>query len=183
MQALMIIDMQNDFVDHGGRALVAQAAQTVPTIAALLAHWRQQQWPVIHVIRSHQADGCDSERFRRHAPVCVANTWGALPYPSLAPLADEMVLIKTRFSAFYNTELAQYLAANGISDIAITGTQLPNCVRGTAADGLYRDLDISVVTDACSAQNQAVASANLQDLENMGARLIHSSALLAPDQN
>ncbi|WP_035386908.1 cysteine hydrolase family protein [Ferrimonas senticii] len=178
MQALMIIDMQNDFVDPAGRAVVAQAQATVATIAKLLSHWRQQRWPVIHVLRRHHSDGSDSEVFRRHAPVCVADSWGAIPYPSLEPQSGDWVLYKTRFSAFYRTELEQLLATHGIDSLAICGTQLPNCIRGTVMDGLYRDLQITIVEDACSAQNQQIASNNIIDMRNMGAVETHSSNLL-----
>ncbi|QIZ76895.1 cysteine hydrolase family protein [Ferrimonas lipolytica] len=178
MQALMIIDMQNDFVDRQGKARVTQAEHTVTAIRQLLQYWRDQHWPIIHVVRSHSADGSDSERFRRHAPVCVEGSWGAQPFPLLEPIDNEKVIIKRRFSAFFETDLNQWLNEDKIDHIVVTGTQLPNCIRGTVADALYRDLRVTVVTDACSANSSVIAEANLFDMESMGAQLAHSNNLV-----
>lgn len=171
--ALLIIDMQNDFVMPGAPARVAGAAATLPALRALREHARAQGWAVIHVTRKHRADGSDVESFRRSAfvdgkGICVAGTPGADIVPELTPLPGEYRLVKTRFSAFLFTELDSLLRRLGVGVVVLSGTQYPNCVRATAVDAMARDYATFVVTDATSAQTPEVAAANVLDLSNMG---------------
>ncbi|MBU1040830.1 MAG: cysteine hydrolase [Proteobacteria bacterium] len=171
--ALVIIDMQNDFVLPGAPACVAGALDTVPVIRRLLDQARGAGWPVFHVYREHRADGSDAEAFRRGLflqgrGICVGGTPGADIVPELAPLPGEQRIVKRRFSAFLGTSFDLVLRRLGVSTLVLAGTQYPNCIRGTAVDGLSRDYRVIVVTDACSAQTEAVAQANIFDLVNMG---------------
>lgn len=93
---------------------------------------------------------------------------GSAIVPELTPLPGERCLAKTRFSAFFRTPLERELLDQGIHTLVLAGTQYPNCVRGTAADALYRDFRVIVVTDACSASSQEVADANIRDMQGMG---------------
>jgi nicotinamidase-related amidase len=171
--ALLIIDMQNDFVQPGAIACVAGAAASLPTVRRLLADARTKGWTVIHVTREHRADGSDVELFRREAfgkgrGICVAGTAGADIVPELAPLPGEYRLKKRRFSAFLFTELDALLRRLGVSTLVLAGTQYPNCIRATAVDAMAHDYRAVVVTDACSAQTPDVASHNIYDLSRMG---------------
>jgi len=171
--ALAIIDMQKDFVLPGGPAFVEGAAATLPVLMRLLALARRRGWPVFHVHRLHAADGSDAELTRRGhfkdgKGICVRGSEGAAIVPELAPAPGEHLLVKRRFSAFFETDLDERLRALGVDTLVIGGTQYPNCVRGTAVDALARDLRPVVVTDACSAKSEAVAAANVEDMRNMG---------------
>ncbi len=172
--ALLIIDMQKDFVLPGAPLCVAGAWATVPAIRRLLDRARASGWPVFHVVREHKADGSDAEMFRRHlfenggAGFCVEGRDGCAIVDELAPLPGERKIVKTRFSAFYRTTLEDELRAGGVDTVIIAGTQYPNCVRGTAVDALYRDFRVVVVRDACSAATPEAAESNLRDMSNMG---------------
>ncbi|MBY6224018.1 cysteine hydrolase family protein [Ferrimonas balearica] len=179
MPALMIVDMQQDFVSPDGAACVAQALPSVPAIAAALAHAREQGWPVIHVVREHDPAGLNTEPFRKGRPVCVSGTWGAEIVPELTPVEGELVVVKTRFSAFYQTALDEVLNSLNWPEIILCGTQLPNCLRATVHDAVNRDLPLSVLVEGCSAQNQAVADANLEDMANFGVKLLSLADCLA----
>lgn len=174
---LLIIDMQHDFVSPDSALCVRGALSTIPTIRALLDTFRVCGRPIFHVIRAHAADGSDAEVYRRALfaqgkGLCVAGSAGAAIMPELTPLLGENVVIKTRFSGFYRTSLEDQLHKAGVSTVVIAGTQYPNCIRGTAMDALARDFHVVVVTDACSAQNQDVAKANIDDLCAMGIRCL-----------
>ncbi|MFR4118031.1 MAG: cysteine hydrolase family protein [Bilophila wadsworthia] len=86
----------------------------------------------------------------------------------LAPLPNETILRKLRFSAFFQTELDMILRRLKIDTLLIAGTQYPNCVRGTATDAMSHDYNTIVVTDACSAQTDEIAATNIRDMKNMG---------------
>lgn len=173
MNALLIIDMQNDFVLPGSPVTVAGAAATVPTIRQLLDAFRTHRWPVLHITRAYRADGSDVERFRREdflrgPQYLLPGSPGAQIVPELAPLPGEPVLIKPRFSAFMGTPLDLVLRRLGVAELVIAGTQYPNCIRATVLDAVCLDYAVTLVTDACSAQTNAVAQANIADMAAIG---------------
>ena len=95
--ALVIIDMQNDFVLPDAPLCVKGALATVPTIRELLDQARKQGWRVIHVIRQHRPDGSDVEigraaLFTDGKGICIPGTPGAQIVDELAPLPQETVL-------------------------------------------------------------------------------------------
>ena len=175
-QALLIIDMQNDFVHPGTPVHVAGAAATVPVIRKLRESCRKHEIPVFHVIRSYSADGLTVERARladfRRTPFVVPGILGAEIIKELTPEAGEKTVIKPRYSAFFQTSLDLMLKRLGVERVLVSGTQYPNCIRATVTDALSLDYAVSVITDACSAKTEAVAAANILDMRNLGAECI-----------
>ncbi len=173
MRALLIIDMQNDFVLPGSPVTVAGALATVPRIRRLLDAFRARSWPVMHITRAYRADGSDVEAFRRDAflrgpQYLLPGTPGAQIVPALAPVPGEHVLVKPRFSAFMGTPLDLLLRRLGVQELVVSGTQYPNCIRATVLDAVCLDYAVTLVTDACSAQTDAVAQANIADMAAIG---------------
>lgn len=177
--ALIIIDMQNDFMK-----MVAGALATVPRIKKLVAFSRQKGWTVIHLKRSHARSGVDAEKFRlplfrEGAGVCVEGTPGAEIVEELAPQPEDIVVIKTRFSGFLGTNLDMLLKRMGVERLIICGTQYPNCVRATATDAMCLDYDTVVCSDCSSAASEEVAKANIYDLEHMGIQCLSLEQVMA----
>ncbi len=175
--ALIIIDMQNDFVLPGAPACVAGAYATVPCVRQLLDFFRAQSWPVFHVVREYRADGSDVECTRLHGFLTdqryvVPGTEGCGIVAELAPVAGEYRVVKNRFSGFMNTELDFMLRRIGATQLVICGTQYPNCVRTTIFDAIAYGYPVINVTDATSAQTQEIAEANITDLRNIGVECV-----------
>lgn len=174
--ALLLIDMQQDFVRTESPVRVAGAAATVPAVTELLKHCRTAGIPVYHIIRSYNPDASNVERTRRElflkTPFIVRGTPGAAIIPELTPVPGERILIKPRYSAFFQTGLDRILREHGTDHLLIAGTQYPNCIRATVTDALSLDYQITLLTDCCSAQTPEIASANITDLQNLGARCI-----------
>ena len=172
--ALLIIDMQKDFLLSGRPLCVTGAMATVPQVCKLLDYARSCGWIVIHVIREHDKKGINVDKPRRYlfekggVGYCVAGTEGAQIIDELRPREDEIVLKKTRNSAFFGTNLDSILRRLEIENVIISGTQYPNCIRGTAADAMSYDYDVTVVTDCCSAKTPEIANSNIFDMKNMG---------------
>lgn len=182
--ALLIVDMQRDFVLPGGPCHVAGAQATVPALRRLLDHARAAGWLVTHVVRRHRPDGGDAEITRRHLfaggrGVCVAGSEGAAIIPELTPLPGELVQPKTRCSAFFGTPLADILRRHDVGRAVVAGTQWPNCVRATAVDAMSHDFLTILAVDACSAQDAAIAQANRRDLEALGIPCLEVDRLIA----
>lgn len=187
MQALVVVDMQNDFVLPGSPVTVAGAQATVPNVRRLLDAFRARGAAVVHAIRHYRADGSDVERFRREAflarPCLVPGTRGAEIVRELAPAAGEPVIVKPRFSAFMATALDALLRGRGVTTVVLCGTQYPNCIRATAMDAVALDYAVTLVTDAASAQTPSVAAANCADLAAIGVRCVTTDEYLAPPQS
>lgn len=165
--ALLIIDMQKDFM-----AMVAGAPATIPAVKTLIALGREKDWRIIYIVRAHDKSGIDAEKFREplfaKGGVTVKGSEGAEIVDELAPQPGDLVINKSRFSAFFGTNLDMVLRRIGCRRLVICGTQYPNCIRATAMDALALDYDVIVCTSATSAASEAVARANIHDLEHMG---------------
>lgn len=176
--ALLIIDMQNDFVLFGKPLRVAGAQAVIPKIQNVLSEFRIRSLPVFHVLRVHRADGSDVEITRRELfrkqPFAVAGTPGAAVIDELAPLGEEYVLTKTRMSAFIGTELDLMLRTLGVTTVYVTGIQTPNCIRTTVFDAIAYNYPVVLVDDAVGASSDEVHRANVRDMQNIGVRVIRS---------
>jgi nicotinamidase-related amidase len=170
--ALLIIDMQNDFAGTGNHA-----NKIIPKVKEVLNFFRDNKLPVFHIYREYRADGSDIEMFRlknflNNSKICVPDTFGSEIVEELKPLKNEYKIMKNRFSAFMNTELDLILRRLYIKNIVITGTQYPNCIRATAFDGICYDYNVTVITDATSAETIKIAEANILDMQNIGINCI-----------
>jgi nicotinamidase-related amidase len=176
-QALLIIDMQKDFVLPGSPLCVAGAMGTVPRIREALDVFRETGGTVFHVVREYRQDGSDVEQIRLHdfqegQRFVVPGTPGCEIVDELTPLPSEYRLVKNRFSAFMQTELDFMLRRLGIGELVICGTQYPACIRCTAFDAVAYGYEVTVLTDAASAQSEIIAAANILDMRNIGIQCV-----------
>lgn len=181
--AILIIDMQRAFVEPGQPLCVAGAAATVPAIVQAVDTVRSHGGQVVWVRREYAADGSDMEAFRREQmrrngtlSVMAHGSYGVEPVDGLGGELTDMVIIKKRFSGFFQTNLHEWLSAHDIDTVLITGTQTPNCVRGTAFDAVNYDYRTIVLADGTSSQTPAVQQSNLTDMVNAGIEVIASIA-------
>lgn len=175
--ALLIIDMQNDFVLPGAPACVAEAAATIPILKRLLDHFRTRRLPVFHIVREYRADGSDIEITRLEGFVqgqryAAPGTPGCEIVDDLTPIDGEYRVVKNRFSAFMNTELDFMLRRLAATHLVVCGTQYPNCIRATIFDAVAYGYPVINITDATSAQTHAIADSNILDLRNIGVECV-----------
>jgi len=177
--ALLIIDMQNDFVLDGKPLRVAGARAVIPKIQEVLAEFRRRSLPVFHILRVHRADGSDVEITRqelfRRSPFAVEGTPGAAVIDELAPRSGEYVLTKTRMSAFIGTELDLMLRTLGVTRLFVCGIQTPNCIRTTVFDGIAYNYPVVLIDDATGASSGEVHQANLRDMQNIGVSIVRAA--------
>jgi len=177
--ALLIIDMQNDFVLEEEPLKVAGARAVIPKIESVLAEFRKRSLPVFHIIRVHRPDGSDveiirQELFRKH-PFAVVGTLGAAVVPELAPLRHEYIIEKTRMSAFIGTELDLMLRTLGVTTVYVGGIQTPNCIRTTVFDAIAYNYPVVLIDDATGASSDEVHRANVRDMQNIGVRVVKAA--------
>ena len=177
--ALLIIDMQNDFVLEGKPLRVAGARDVIPKIQSVLSEFRRRSLPVFHILRVHRPDGSDVEITRKavfaRSPFAVKGTTGAAVIDELSPGRGEYVLTKTRMSAFIGTELDLMLRTLQVSTLFVCGIQTPNCIRTTVFDGVAYNYPVVLIDDATGASSEEVHRGNVRDMQNIGVRIVKSA--------
>jgi len=178
-QALICIDMQNDFCLPGAPLCVQGAMACLPNVIRAIDAARRQSIPIIWVIREHHPSGCDVELFRRNLfangnGATVKGTPGAELVQGLTIMPEDHVISKKRFSAFMFTNLESLIRHGlGVEHIVLCGVQTPNCIRGTAMDAVGLDFpSVTVLSDATASASMDVQNANLFDMKNMGVHVI-----------
>ncbi len=177
--ALLIIDMQEAFLDEQSPLFVKQGRDIIPNVQKLLELFREKNFPIIFVKREHRG-AVDIDKPRIAVADIFAKTYskGANIIEELSPKEGEIVVIKKRFSAFFYTELELILRRLGIDTLILTGVQTPNCIRATAVDGLSYDYDVYVVSDGTASETTEIQTANLNDLKNMGAKIVDTEEII-----
>ncbi|MDD1651578.1 MAG: cysteine hydrolase [Methanomicrobiales archaeon] len=179
--ALLLIDMQNDFVREGKPLRVAGAEAIIPRVRFLLDLFRERRLPVVHVLRVHRPDGSDVEIMRqeifRRTPFAVDGTEGAEVISELAPAGGEFTIRKIRMSAFLGTDLDLLLRSIGVDTVVVAGIQTPNCVRTTVFDAMACNYRTVLVDDAVAAQSDEIHRCNVRDMERIGVKILTASGM------
>lgn len=149
--ALVVIDMQNDFVDPQGPLFVPSAPATLPAIAHLLQAARQAGVRVVYTQDWHTEHDPEFALWPRHA---VQDTWGAQIVSPLQPEPGDTLIRKLRYDAFYGTSLDHLLRLWHIQHLVIVGTVANICVLSTASSAALRWYQVAVPTDGISALSE-----------------------------
>ena len=147
--ALIVVDMQRDFVDPAGKLPVPTAPQTVPVIRTLLDRAREAGVRIFYTMDTHLPTG-DPE-FEIWGEHVVEGTPGWEIVDDLKPRAGDVIIRKTRYDGFYGTPLDEYLRLFGIRQVVVTGTVANICVLHTAGSAALRFYRVVVPVDAISA--------------------------------
>ena len=148
--ALVVVDMQNDFVRPEGALVVPDAPATVRPVAELLARARDARVRVAYTQDTHFQGDREWEIWPPH---CRRESWGWKIIDELAPRPAELVVEKHRYDGFYGTSLEHYLLnVWHIRDLIVVGTVANICVLHTAGSAGLRWLRVVVPADCLSAQ-------------------------------
>ena len=170
--ALIIGDMQNDFVKEGGTLVVPAAQETIPAIRNLLDLARESGMRVVFVQDTHR-DG-DPE-WRVWGEHCREESWGWQVVDELAPREDEATVRKPRYDAFYATELEHMLRVWGTDTLIICGTVANICVHYTASSAAMRWFQVVVPKDCISSFNDFDMEASLSQTASLLGEVVSSA--------
>ncbi len=185
--ALVIIDMQRDFMEPGGfgDALgndVLRLQAIVPTLKQLLDTFRAMGLPIVHTLECHQADlsDCPPSKLNRGkgslkigdsgpmGRILVAGEAGNGIIPELAPLPGEIVIMKPGKGAFYGTPLGSILSEKGITHLLITGVTTEVCVQTTMREANDRGYECLMVEDCTESYFPEFKQATLEMVRAQG---------------
>ena len=139
-QALIIIDVQNDYFKGGKMELVNPEAAAA-NISRVLGKSRREGVPVVYI----QHIAMDPA-----AGFLVMNTPGIDINEAVVPVAGEQVIVKQYPNSFRETALHEYLQKKGITDLVITGMMTHVCVDATTRAAKDLGYNCTVVSDACA---------------------------------
>lgn len=184
--ALLVIDMENGFLDERSAQCIPSAVMTVHKCASVIFSCREKGIPVFFVTRKYRGNGSDVE-FTRYqswidggkamSPLCEESISAAIP-AEFGSSERDYHIYKPRFSAFFQTELDLILRRLGINTIVLIGTTTPNCIRTTCYDGISLDYNVVVLRDCVSSVTEEIQQGNLRDMQNIGAKIMSSEAFI-----
>lgn len=160
--ALIIVDMQRDFVDPDGALSVPGAQESVPRIRKLLDWARQQGLFICFTKDTHDPGDPEWEIWGRHVE---RNTPGWEIVDELAPQAGELVFEKARYDGFYGTGLDHALRTRGIETVIVCGTVANICVHYTAASAALRWYRVIQPVDGISALTEFDLESSLRQAD------------------
>lgn len=151
--ALIVVDMQNDFLREGAALETPMARAMLPRLAQALALCRDMGIRVVYTAHVHRTDGSDLGLFSLNRAVAsgaalAAGSTGAEIHPMIAPRENEPVVTKNRFSGFFGTDLDTILRGWDVDTVIVAGATTENCCHATARDALYRDYKVVFLADA-----------------------------------
>lgn len=184
---LIVIDMQRDFVEHGGYGAslgndVSRLGAIVPTVARLLASFRDAGLPVIHTRECHKPDLSDLPKAKRDrgtpdlrigdpgpmGRLLVAGEPGADIILELAPTPEEAVIDKPGKGAFCRTNFEALLQERGLQHLIFAGVTTEVCVQTTMREANDRGFDCLLATDATESYFPAFKAATIEMITAQG---------------
>ncbi len=163
--ALLVIDMQEHFLDPGSASFICGGPAVVPGLKALVAAFRKAGRPVIYTRHVHHPDGIDAGIMKWWwEGMCVEGTPESEMIPALKPLKREKVVLKHRYSAFFDTDLDTVLRCLKIQDLVITGVMTNMCCETTTRDAYCRDYRTFFLADGTATINEEMHMASLLNL-------------------
>ena len=185
-QALVIVDLQNDFCP-GGSLAVPGGDQIVPVVNDLIEKFSRAGLPIF-ATRDWHPDNHVSFKAQGGLwpPHCLQNTPGARFHPGLR-LPDSATIIskadspdRDAYSGFEGTNLAALLKDAEADHIVVCGLATDYCVKATALDGLKAGLKVTIVEDAIRGVDVQPGDSQtaLSEMQSTGAMLAEHTAVM-----
>jgi isochorismate hydrolase len=162
--ALLVIDMQGLFLDKASHSYLPDAEIITDNVRELIDAYRKRSLPVIFTRHASKPTESAGAMGRWWGDVVSDGDKAGEVDPRFAPKKGEKVIRKTRYSAFVGTDLLQYLFAESVSSIVITGVMTHLCCESTARDAFMRDFDVFLVVDGTASKTEDLHISSIKNL-------------------
>jgi nicotinamidase-related amidase len=179
--ALLLIDLQRDFLEAGGRMPISasDADCVISTADRLVQHGVNAGWKLVFIKNEFKKSDWIGNLFRKHA--AIEGTAGAEIDPRVSVPEGGSVVSKSRPDAFTNPELAGLLNGSGIHKIVILGVMAEGCVRATVNGARSLGFSVTVVSDGVASSQDFLKRFGLNRMQKAGAGLSKCSEILLHD--
>ncbi|MFH1538972.1 MAG: isochorismatase family cysteine hydrolase [bacterium] len=164
-EALIVIDMLNDFVSEDGALYVGETVKKIiPQIQKKIAQYRADNAPIIYICDYHAKDDPEFEMFPPH---CVKETKGSEIHKDLREKNSDAIIKKRRYSGFFDTDLEGVLKDKGITKLELCGVCTNICVMYTAADARNRGYEVTVDRKCVASFDHAAHEFALKEMKSV----------------
>ena len=180
--ALLVLDLMAAFTTPGADFYAEGAVDAAAQSVDLLAAARKAAIPIVHTRVEFHASGKNGGQFVRKVPalrMLVAGEPLGASDPLVAPVGDEVVIVKNYTSAFFGTPVQGMLSAKGIDTIILIGCSTSGCVRATAIDGIQHGFRVIVPRECVGDRHDGPHEANLFDINARYGDVVHRDAVIA----
>ncbi|MBT4824311.1 cysteine hydrolase [Candidatus Woesearchaeota archaeon] len=179
--ALFVIDMQNDFVEKDSLIEVKEIRENIPKFKKFLKDCRKKGYLIVHTRHCYdpKKNPIEAKLFSElRGGGLRRKTHGWEIYKELKPEKGEIVIDKTRYDAFFKTDLEKILKKNKIKKIIITGTMTNICCESTARGGMYRDFEIIFCSDLTFSRNKQKQEGTLVTIKSHFGKVMSSKEII-----
>jgi nicotinamidase-related amidase len=172
LPALLLIDLQIDFLSDSGRMSVGRdnAARVIAVANRLISFHEKRHWPIVLVCSNYKRYTVVANYLRKYA--AMEGSEGSRPDPRLVFSQSPVTFPKSRSSAFANPYFAEYLKQKLVDRVVICGVYAEGSVRATAEDARQAHLDVALVADAIASRQAAQYTWALSQMEQEGMRIL-----------
>lgn len=168
--ALLVIDVQHDFIDDGAPVHCVGGKEMLPRVKALVDECRAAGIPIVYTQEVHRPSRIDMGRELDgdEPDHCLIGSHGVEIMEEVAPEPGDVVVTKARYNAFLGTDLEFVLNGYGVrahDTLILCGDATNVCVHYTAAEAHQRDFRLKVVRDCCAGSSWEAHDAALTQIE------------------
>ncbi len=180
---ILVIDMQEAFIRKNSRFVLKPASKTITGINALIETGRRLEMKVVftRVYHDDMAKGIYPllfpDHFHNGIPLLRKGTKLFQISHHMNFRKGDLIIDKPRYSAFYRTELEQYLKRNKLDTIIVAGLATNVCCESTVRDAFFRNFRPIVVSDLNSTYSEKLQKASLKTMEDCFALVLNSREL------
>lgn len=176
--ALVIVDMQEFFFHKVERRQNLKAI--IANINLLIDHFEARNMPIFHVISVYQADGSNWDLKMRAAgePELIEGSRDAAILPQIKLSKEHTIIKKTRYSAFFKTDLAERLQGAGVQRVIVVGAYTHYCVNSTVFDAYCHDFVPGIINDAVSSHLKTEADLMVARMRRNGYHVFTTAEFL-----
>jgi ureidoacrylate peracid hydrolase len=161
---VIVVDMVNEFCKPGGAMVLPGYEALVAPQTKVIAAAREAGCPILWVVDTHRANVRQDREFLKREPHCLEGSWGARVIDDLEPRADDVFVVKRRYSAFFNTDLDLTLRDLRLESVVVFGVVTNICVRSTVHDAFFLGYQVVVPEDCVAATGPREQESSLYDI-------------------
>ncbi len=170
-KALIVVDMLKDFIEKDGTLFCGvKSREIIPFLRKRIEEVRNNRGTIIFLQDNHKDDDLEFKMFPKH---CVKGTRGAEIIDELSVKENDIIISKTRYSGFYDTNLDKVLKDKKIEEVEVVGVCTSICVMDTVGDLRNRDYPVIVRKDGVADFDEEAHLFSLKRMEKIyGAKVL-----------
>jgi ureidoacrylate peracid hydrolase len=169
--AVLIVDMQNEFLAEGGSHYFPVSRSIIPNVKLLVDNARKNGLKIVYTMDTQTKD-YRSRDIVRSGEHCMKGTWGWQIVDELRPHADDTIVEKREYSSFFGTRLQQILCEMGVESLIVAGFSTACCVRATIQDAFQLGYEVFVPENCVSASSDTDQQVNLRNINSYFGRVV-----------